>query len=400
MQTGINRPAFHVIVTLPLVLLSLWACSMLTFGASFHYLGYVVLGYYVSQMVVCVGLHRLWAHQSYKAHPLVEHILAWFAAGTLQGPILAWASDHHAHHAHTDTENDPHTPLKYKNPLMGLWWSHVGWMLYQPTPKPLNRVTIVKLGRNPIIMSQMKHYWVQAIFMNVVPPALLGLLVEQSLHGLWIGILYVGLGRALQQQATFMVNSVCHFVGSNTYGPGTARDVWWLVPVLLGENWHNFHHAFPRDYRNGYRWYHIDINKWAIDAMYWLGLAWDLEITPDTRVNAKITLTQNDLSARVRHTATSLSQRITDMYAQYIAQREIFQAASQKWKRRTRRTHARMLAQLRSLHQQYSQLDAAHVTKLYMKRRKKIEAQIARIEKYFSRMLDQAKLLTQTKQTA
>jgi stearoyl-CoA desaturase (delta-9 desaturase) len=54
----------------------------------------------------------------------------------------------------------------------------------------------------------------------------------------------------------------------------------------LGENWHNFHHAFPSDYRNGPKWYHLDVHKWIIWTFAKLGLAKDLKYTSDIRIIA------------------------------------------------------------------------------------------------------------------
>jgi stearoyl-CoA desaturase (delta-9 desaturase) len=92
----------------------------------------------------------------------------------------------------------------------------------------------------------------------------------------------------LQQQATFCVNSLCHFAGTRQYYKGTAGDIWWMALFLLGENWHNFHHAFPSDYRNGAKYYHFDVHKWIIYTMSKVGLAWDLDRTPEVRVLAKM----------------------------------------------------------------------------------------------------------------
>ena len=47
-----------------------------------------------------------------------------------------------------------------------------------------------------------------------------------------------------------------------------------------GEGYHNYHHRFPADYRNGIRWYHWDPNKWFIRALRTVGLTRDLQATP------------------------------------------------------------------------------------------------------------------------
>ncbi len=116
----------------------------------------------------------------------------------------------------------------------------------------------------------------------------IGYLIGFNISSAYTTFLFIGLGRAFQQQTTFCVNSLCHFVGNKKYCKGTAGNVWWFAPFLLGENWHNFHHAFATDYRNGTKWYHLDVHKWIIYLMSKLGLAWDLDCTSELRIEAKM----------------------------------------------------------------------------------------------------------------
>jgi cytochrome b involved in lipid metabolism len=43
--------------------------------------------------------------------------------------------------------------------------------------------------------------------------------------------------------------------------------------ITLGEGYHNYHHIFPRDCRNGPQWYNVDPSKWLIYVRSKLGLA-------------------------------------------------------------------------------------------------------------------------------
>ena len=49
---------------------------------------------------------------------------------------------------------------------------------------------------------------------------------------------------------------------------------------IAGEGYHNFHHEFPNDYRNGVKWWDYDPTKWFVGALSWLGLAWQLRRFP------------------------------------------------------------------------------------------------------------------------
>jgi len=292
----INWPVFFILIAYP-VLLTVLAIN---YSAARSIGGFevvlAIVGYYGSNISVGVGLHRLWSHNTYKTNKFVEFFLAMISAGALQGPILAWASDHHKHHTYTDKEQDPHSPSKFKNPVMGFLWSHIGWMLLgEGSHKHIDRVTMVKLGKSSMLRWQLKYYWQIAAFMSLVVPAIVGYIAGGDLISAYAGFLFIGIGRTLQQHATFCVNSLCHFVGSRKYYKGTAGDIWWMAIFLLGENWHNFHHAFPSDYRNGSRWHQFDVHKWIIYLMSKVGLAWNLERTPEVRVQARINETKNQM---------------------------------------------------------------------------------------------------------
>ncbi|WP_341764164.1 acyl-CoA desaturase [Candidatus Tisiphia endosymbiont of Beris chalybata] len=288
MLKNIDWPAFFVLLLLPFLLLYLMIKYSAVNGIGLFEIGLLIAGYYGANIAVGVGLHRLWSHHAFKTNKVVEFVLAVMSAATLQGPVLSWASNHHKHHTFTDKDLDPHSPLKYDNKILGFLWSHIGWMIIGGSYKSIDRITMVKLGKNKILKWQLKYYWEIAILMNSVVPITIGYLIKGTLTAAYAGFLFISIGRALQQHATFCVNSLCHFVGSKKYYKGTAGDIWWMALFLLGENWHNFHHAFPSDYRNGIKWYHFDVHKWIIYVMSKLGLAWNLERTEKVRINAKM----------------------------------------------------------------------------------------------------------------
>ena len=69
---------------------------------------------------------------------------------------------------------------------------------------------------------------------------------------------------------TFFINSLAHMWGSRPYTEeNTARDNAVLALVTFGEGYHNFHHIFAHDYRNGVRWWQWDPTKWLIASCSW-----------------------------------------------------------------------------------------------------------------------------------
>ncbi|UCM86132.1 MAG: fatty acid desaturase [Rickettsia endosymbiont of Culicoides impunctatus] len=304
---------FFVLIIYPIIL----SCLVIKYYASYKIglfeISLFIAGYYGSNIAVGVGLHRLWSHHAFKTNKVVEFILVMMSAATFQGPVLSWASNHYKHHTYTDKDQDPHSPLKFENRILGFLWSHIGWMIIDGSYKSIDRITMVKLGKNKLLRWQLKYYWQTSLFMNTIVPALIGYLIGGTIISAYAGFLFIGMGRALQQHATFCVNSLCHFVGSKKYYKGTAGDIWWMALFLLGENWHNFHHAFPSDYRNGAKWYHFDVHKWIIYVMSKLGLAWNLEVTPEVRIQAKVNETSKYLIEGRKQQLSLLQDKINQL---------------------------------------------------------------------------------------
>jgi stearoyl-CoA desaturase (delta-9 desaturase) len=290
-KSDINWFVTAILVGLPIFVALGVTLYCIVYGCGWKEAILGIVTYYMANISVGIGLHRLWAHGSYKTNKVVEFILMMISAGTLQGPVLGWASHHKRHHAYADTDRDPHTPVKYESKLKGFFWSHIGWMLVGDiAAENVDKGTMSTLGRSKMLRWQLNNYGAVATFMNVVPPMISGWMVfgEITFQSTFAGLFFAGAGRALQQQMTFCVNSVCHMIGTKKYANDSSCDIWWLFFLLLGENWHNFHHAFGRDYRNGHKWYHADVHKWIIYMMSKVGLARDLVITPNARIEAKM----------------------------------------------------------------------------------------------------------------
>ena len=213
----------------------------------------MILGWWISGMGITFGYHRLFAHRSFEAHPIVQFIAMLCGSSALQNTILKWSSDHRLHHKKLDTEEDPYSITK------GFFHAHIGWVLED---KPTDIVGVKDLERNPIVMFQNKYYWPIGIGLSFVLPIIIGFLYGRPFGGLlWGGFLRV----TLVHHFTFFINSLCHFVGKRPFKPNiTARDSWWLAYLTFGEGFHNFHHKFQWDYRNGIRWYDFDPGKWII----------------------------------------------------------------------------------------------------------------------------------------
>lgn len=189
-------------------------------------------------------------------------------AGALQLSIKNWVRHHRAHHRYTDTEKDPYNAKK------GLLWSHMGWILFD-SEVPWGEVEISDLENDSAVVWQDRHYLHLCILTGWILPASIAYLGWDDWQG---GLLYGGSLRVvLVSQVTFLINSLAHSHWAGGTQPlsteHSPRDNPWLALVTFGEGYHNFHHTFPTDYRNGARWNDVDMAKWCIWSWEKLGLA-------------------------------------------------------------------------------------------------------------------------------
>lgn len=226
---------------------------------------------------ITAGYHRLWAHRAYEAHWSLKWLFAFFGAMTVQNSILIWASGHRTHHRFVDDEiQDPYSARR------GFWFSHVGWMLRSYPSGEADFSNAPDLLRDKVVMFQHKYYLAIVLFANIVFPVLLGWL----LNDVWGIFLLAGLLRlVVSHHTTFFINSLAHIWGRRPYtDENTARDNDLLAFFTYGEGYHNYHHIFQYDYRNGIRWWQYDPTKWLIATTSLLGLTWNLKRTPDFRI--------------------------------------------------------------------------------------------------------------------
>ena len=87
------------------------------------------------------------------------------------------------------------------------------------------------------------------------------------------------------QHCTFCINSLCHYHGTRPYSSKcSARDSWLMAIVTLGEGYHNYHHEFQYDYRNGVKPWQIDPTKWLIWLLSRFGLVQKLRRVPPEKI--------------------------------------------------------------------------------------------------------------------
>jgi len=271
-------------------------------------------------MSVTAGYHRLWAHRTYEAHWALKVLYLIFGSMALQNSALVWSSGHRVHHLHVDdNERDPYSAGR------GFWFSHIGWMLrYYPSGDP-DFSNARDLERDPLLAFQNRHYLLIALVVNFGLTFAAGLLVGDF----WGTFILAGLLRVVvSHHFTFLINSLAHMWGTRPYtDENSARDNPVLAFLTHGEGYHNFHHIFAHDYRNGVRWWQWDPTKWLVASMQFLGLATRLKRTPAFQIQrallamqfqrAQEKLEKSPLAVRGRANIDALRERIAQEYESF-----------------------------------------------------------------------------------
>jgi stearoyl-CoA desaturase (delta-9 desaturase) len=104
-----------------------------------------------------------------------------------------------------------------------------------------------------------------AVLVSFGIPVILGFLWN-GWRGAVGAFLLAGVARiVVLQHCTFLINSACHTIGRQPYSKKCiARDSLVLALFTMGEDYHNYHHEFQYDYRNGVKLWQFDPTKWAI----------------------------------------------------------------------------------------------------------------------------------------
>ncbi len=229
-------------------------------------------------MSITTGYHRFYAHKTYRASRAMEIPLLFFATAAIQGSALKWAFDHRLHHKHVDKEGDPYGTQK------GFWHSHVLWLFEKQ--EEINPRVVRDLLENKLVVFQHRYYGRLATATNVVLTVLVGLIVGDIIGALVFAFL---LRLFLAHHSTWFINSLAHIWGSKPYSSEhSAVNNFILALLTYGEGYHNYHHTFAGDYRNGVRWYQFDPPKYLIWLMSKVGLASDLQRVNRVAIHKKL----------------------------------------------------------------------------------------------------------------
>ena len=277
----VDRVANAVVTGVPLAFLGF--AIYLAWGSALHWqdLAVLAVSYGLTGAGITVGYHRLFTHRSFKTGRPLRALFAVLGSAAVEGPVIEWVSTHRKHHRFSDQPGDPHSPhvdhgVGWRGALRGLFHAHVGWML-----RGIDRANPERYAKDlladPVLRTVDRTFFLW-VALGLAFPFALGLALTGSLLGGLTGMLWGGAVRILfLHQATFSINSLCHFFGRRRFPThDESRNLAWLALPTFGEAWHNNHHAFPTSAHHGLTRWQLDPGGWLIDGLERVGLAWDV----------------------------------------------------------------------------------------------------------------------------
>ena len=260
-------------LTCTAVPLYLWHFGLDLFQITLFFIMLAAAGFSIS-----IGYHRLFSHIAFQASWPVRLFTLVFGAAAFENSALMWATEHRRHHKHVDHDDDPYSISK------GFFYAHIGWLIFKLNAQPPYD-NVPDLLKDKLVRWQHRHVQTIAVVVSFVLPAIAG-----AFWNGWAGalgaFLIAGVARiVVLQHCTFLINSACHVFGTQPYSEScSARDSWFLALFTFGEGYHNYHHEFQHDYRNGVKPWNFDPTKWIIWTFSKVGLTRNLRRVPSEKI--------------------------------------------------------------------------------------------------------------------
>lgn len=235
----------HIIFFIGILSITLFRTSVAWLFAS--YVCWIFLGYFGFS----VFYHRYFAHRAFRMSLFWENIWAYIGLLVGRGSPINLASIHCAeHHAHADTEKDPHSPLKGKVWSWFLWAESYTFRVSPSASKHLfKNKFILFLDRNYLLI-----FWSTFLVLLVINWKL-------AVFGMMgAGVIHYHIEGA--------VSTFCHLSQFGTQDFITndqSRNIRGIFNmIVLGTGLHNNHHAYPTSYHYALCPGDFDLAKYVI----------------------------------------------------------------------------------------------------------------------------------------
>lgn len=236
--------------------------------------GYVVAVFVLTQITIAsvtIYLHRNQTHRALTLHPLISHFFRFWLWLTTGMVTADWVAIHRKHHATTDVEGDPHSPVVLG--IKKVFWQ--GAELYRSARKDRDMVAKYSHGTPNDWIE--RHIYSQHSAKGIILMLVLDLfffgapgLTVWAIQMMWIPVFAAG-----------VINGIGHHWGYRNFEcPDAATNIIPWGFWIGGEELHNNHHTFASSAKFSVKWWEFDIGWMYIRMLSFLGLAKVKKIPP------------------------------------------------------------------------------------------------------------------------
>jgi stearoyl-CoA desaturase (delta-9 desaturase) len=337
--------------------------NVMIFGfLNLSFWGYIIAGVVLTQITIAsvtIYLHRHQTHRALSLHPIISHFFRFWLWLTTGMVTSEWVAIHRKHHATTDVEGDPHSPV-----VMGIkkvFWQ--GAELYREASK--NKAMVEKYGHGTPDDWIERHVYKRHSAKGI----LLMFLIDVFLFGapgisiwaiqmMWIPVWAAG-----------VVNGIGHFWGYRNFECQDAATN--VIPWgfwIGGEELHNNHHTFASSAKFSVKWWEFDLGWFYIRCLSLLGLAKVKKLPPQlARQEGKLHVDLDTVKAVIGNRFQVMSdyyKRVVRPMLRHVKEnsvessqdKKLFQRAGSLLRREEKLLSPRANTRLQALLERYEQL--------------------------------------------
>jgi stearoyl-CoA desaturase (delta-9 desaturase) len=208
----------------------------------------IIIGYFLySGIGISMMYHRYYTHRSFEfKHDWVRKLCLSFAIFAGRGSPIGWVYVHRLHHAFSDTDKDPHDPIRY------------GWRIFFPHLLHYGETVNKKIIKD---LFNREHVDINKYY-NLF---LLSWVVLLSLISFKVLFFFYCVPLLLSAIALDLFVYLSHSYGYRNHDTrDNSKNNWFISLILWGEGWHNNHHKNPASYTTQEKWYEFDMLKHVI----------------------------------------------------------------------------------------------------------------------------------------
>ena len=218
---------------------------------------FFIVQWYISLFCQSFFQHRYAAHRVCEMSPFWEkffYILSFLSQGSSYISAYAYGIMHRMHHVHTDTPQDPHSPMNSSNVFMMMWHTKVNY----------NHVFFERIDINDNYRKKLPqwqsferfaHNWITRLTWVVLYTSFWVVFATS-----WWQWILLPMTIAMGSLQGVIVNYFAHKVGYRNFSlDNTSRNILPFFDLFFwGESYHNNHHKYAGRANHAIKWFEFD----------------------------------------------------------------------------------------------------------------------------------------------